>query len=94
LDKKEVLEEWMNSYTQRLVSLAYTYVKDWLKAEDYVQEAFIKAFNAMEQLENKGEPFPWLARIVINECKSSFRKTWREIISDFLPEMKLESTEE
>jgi RNA polymerase sigma-70 factor (ECF subfamily) len=94
LDKKEVLEEWMNNYTQRLVRLAYTYVKDWLKAEDYVQEAFIKAFNAMEKLENKEEPFPWLARIVINECKSSFRKTLREIISEFLPEKKQESTED
>ena len=94
MDKKEVLEEWINNYTQRLVSLAHTYVKDWLKAEDYVQEAFIKAFNAMEQLENKEEPFPWLARIVINECKSSFRKGWREIISEFLPEKKQESTED
>lgn len=94
LNKKEVLEVWIDNYTQRLVRLAYTYVKDWLTAEDQVQEAFIKAFNSMDQLKNKEEPFPWLARIVINECKSSFRKSWREIISDFLPEKKQESSEE
>jgi len=94
LNKKEVLGVWINMYTQRLVRLAYTYVKDWLKAEDQVQEAFIKAFRSMDQLQNTEEPFPWLARIVINECKSSFRKSWREVISDFLPEQKLESSEE
>lgn len=94
MNKKEILEVWIDEYTQRLVRLAYTYVKDWLKAEDQVQESFIKAFNSMDQLKNKEAPFPWLARIVINECKSSFKKSWREIISDFLPEKKQESSEE
>lgn len=94
MNKKEVLEIWIDNYTQRLVRLAYSYVKDWSKAEDNVQDAFIKAYNAMDKLENKEEPFPWLARIVINECKSSFQKSWREVISDLLPDNKQESTEE
>jgi RNA polymerase sigma-70 factor, ECF subfamily len=94
LNKKEVLERWIDVYTQRLVRLAYTYVKDWQKAEDHVQEAFIRAFHSMDQLRNKDEPFPWLAKIVINECRSSFRKTWREVISEFLPERRQESSEE
>lgn len=50
LNKKEVLEVWIDKYAQRLVRIAYTYVKDWLKAEDQVQEAFIKAFHSMDQL--------------------------------------------
>ncbi len=94
MNKKEVLELWIDQYTQRLVRLAYTYTKDWLKAEDQVQEAFVKAFYSMDQLKNKEEPFSWLARIVINECNSSFRKSWREVISDFLPEKKQESSED
>lgn len=94
MDKKEVLELWIDQYTQRLVRLAYTYTKDWLKAEVQVQEAFVKAFYSMDQLKNKEEPFSWLARIVINECNSSFRKSWREVISDFLPEMNQESSED
>ncbi|CAI9391153.1 MULTISPECIES: sigma factor [unclassified Bacillus (in: firmicutes)] len=53
MDKKEVLELWIDQYTQRLVRLAYTYTKDWLKAEDQVQEAFVKAFYSMDQLKNK-----------------------------------------
>ena len=93
MDKKEVLEVWMDG-TPPSCQVSYTYVKDWLKAEDLVQEGFIKAFHSMNQLKNKKEPFPWLARIVINECKSSFRKSWREVISDFLPEKKQESSEE
>ncbi|MEK4669344.1 RNA polymerase sigma factor [Niallia sp. FSL R7-0271] len=94
MDKKEVLEVWIDKYAQRLVRLAYTYVRDYLKAEDQVQEAFIKAFHSMDQLKNKEEPFSWLARIVINECKSTYRKSLREVISDFIPERKQESSED
>jgi RNA polymerase sigma-70 factor, ECF subfamily len=94
LNKKELLEIWLDTYTQRLVRLAFSYTKDWLKSEDFVQDAFIKAFVSMDQLENKNDPFPWLARIVINECKSSFRKSLREVIFEFLPEKTQESTED
>jgi RNA polymerase sigma-70 factor, ECF subfamily len=94
LNKKELLEIWLDKYTQRLVRLAFSYTKDWLKAEDYVQDAFIKAFVSMDQLENKRDPFPWLARIVINECKISFRKSLREVLFEFLPEINQESAED
>jgi RNA polymerase sigma-70 factor, ECF subfamily len=59
LNKEEVLEIWIENYTQRLVRLAYTYVKDWARAEDSVQEAFIKAFKSMEQLENTHMKLKW-----------------------------------
>lgn len=94
LDNKERLELWIEEYTQRLVRLAYTYVHDWADAEDRVQDAFIKAYHSMNKLKNTHDPFPWLARIVINECKSFFRKNWCEIITSILPERIETSTEE
>ncbi|QDP41562.1 sigma factor [Radiobacillus deserti] len=41
MNKKEVLEVWIDDYTNRLVRLAYSYIKDWQKAEDQVQEALV-----------------------------------------------------
>lgn len=61
------LETWVGLYTQRLVRIAYTYTKDWARAEDCVQDAYIKAFNKWHQFDkDRGEVFPWLVAIVIN----------------------------
>jgi RNA polymerase sigma-70 factor (ECF subfamily) len=86
LERKKRLETWMDLYTQRLVRLAYTYVREWTTAEDKVQDTFVKVYEKMDQFKEDHDPFPWLARIVINECRMAQRKGWREIISALLPE--------
>ncbi|WP_255264139.1 hypothetical protein [Peribacillus butanolivorans] len=41
MNKKEVLEVWIDKYTQSLVRLAYTIVKDWLRTEDHVRGIYL-----------------------------------------------------
>lgn len=94
LDSEQQLRNWVTQYTERLVRLACTYVRDQATAEDCVQDAFLKAYKSMSQLQNKDDPFPWLVRIVINECKSFHRRGWREILTSVLPEATRGSTEE
>jgi len=94
LDSEQQLRSWVTQYTERLVRLAYTYVRDQATAEDCVQDAFLKAYKSMSQLKNKDDPFPWLVRIVINECRSFHRKGWREIVTSVLPEATRGSAEE
>lgn len=86
MGREKRLEIWMDLYSQRLVRLAYTYVREWTKAEDKVQDAFIKVYERMDQFKNECDPFPWLAKIVINECRMAQRKGWREIVTALLPE--------
>jgi len=81
-------------YEQRLIRLAYTYVRDWATSEDRVQDAFIRAYNHMHQLKDDENPFPWLASIVINESKMDRRRNWRDVLLSFLPERIRESTED
>jgi RNA polymerase sigma factor (sigma-70 family) len=46
-------------------------------AEDVVQEAFVKAYAALDRFRT-GEPFrPWLLRIVANEARNSHRAAGR-----------------
>lgn len=73
-------------YVDRLTRLAHTYLRNWSASEDAVQEAFLKAYQSRTQLKNKQDPFPWLARIVVNQCRTTFRKTWREVITGFVPD--------
>jgi RNA polymerase sigma-70 factor (ECF subfamily) len=56
-----------------------------------VQEAFIKAYRAKDTLIHIREPYSWLARIVINECISFYRKMRRETTAASLPKQVQES---
>lgn len=94
MDSDELLTTWVAVYADRLVRLAYTYVRDQATAEDRVQDAFIKAYRSWHQFTYGDDPFPWLARIVINECRSFHRRHWREVVMSVLPEPARDSAEE
>ncbi|UFJ39726.1 RNA polymerase sigma factor [Brevibacillus humidisoli] len=92
LDKQ--LEAWVDLYAQRLIRLAYSYVSNRIDAEDLVQEAMIKGYRHRDQLNNESDPFPWLAKIVINECRMAKRKRWREVLMHSIPDGMTRSTEQ
>lgn len=79
------MEQWVDQYVDRLTRLAFIYVRDWPTAEDVVQEAFLKAFRAMDRLQSDEYVLPWLMRIVINESRSLLRKTRREHVTSEVP---------
>ena len=52
------------------------------EAEDAAQEAFIKAYNALERFDSS-KPFkPWLLRIVVNEAINKRRSSQRRAAAD------------
>lgn len=62
--------------------LAIKYMKDEQKAQDVLQEAYIKAFSKLDQLE-KPEAFPsWLGTIVGNLAKNMLQKKNPLLFSD------------
>jgi len=92
--RKKLLETWIDLYGHRLVRIANTYAQDSATAEDRVQDAFIKVYGQFNKFKEGSDPFPWLARIVINECKMAYRSNWREIVSSMLPEKEVVSSED
>ena len=69
------LREAMDIYGHYLLRLAYTYVKSKEKAEDIVQEVFIRYYIHMEQFEGRSSVKTYLYRMVVNECHNYF-KSW------------------
>lgn len=86
MEASNELSEWIRNYGVQLVRIASMYSSDQSAAEDCVQDAFIKAYKSIHQLSQRENPFPWLMRIVINECKTRHRRGWREILTSKLPE--------
>ena len=70
-----------NTYKSKYY-LAIKYMKDEQKAQDLLQEAYIKAFTKLDQLE-KPETFPsWLGIIVGNLAKNMLQKKNPLLFSD------------
>lgn len=94
MEQKDQLIQWIQHYHDRLIYVAFTYVRDQSRAEDIVQESFVNAYLSIQQLRDPSRPYPWLVRIVINQCLNAIRKYRREQPTDFLPEMRGLSTED
>jgi RNA polymerase sigma-70 factor (ECF subfamily) len=71
---EECLIYLMNSYGVELKRLAYTYVKDWGKAEDLTQEVFVTCYEKLHTFQGNSAIKTWLYRITINKCKDVLRK--------------------
>ena len=57
-------------YQHKIVQLVNRYVKDPTEAQDLAQEAFIKAFKAIDGFRGDSAFYTWLYRIAINTAKN------------------------
>ncbi|MFJ7734673.1 sigma-70 family RNA polymerase sigma factor [Lysinibacillus sp. NPDC097231] len=74
------LEEIMERHTERLIRLAFYYVRDLQSAEDIVQDVFIKFYDNQHNYEERGELKAYLSKLVINKSKDYLRSwTYRKI---------------
>src|SRR3979409_2583020 len=46
-------------------------------AEEAIQDAFLRAFRALEDYEDRERFAAWLARILVNQCRSMLARTRR-----------------
>lgn len=70
-----------NQYCEGMFIVARRYLKDYAEAEDAMQEAFIKAFQRLEQFKGDVTFGSWLKRIVINTCLDVIKSKKMELYS-------------
>lgn len=80
-------EAIFNQYKGWVYKTAYLITGDHQKAEDIMQEVFIKAYRAKDTFNpEKGKYSNWLRRITINQCFDEKRK--KALASSSLDEME------
>lgn len=72
-EKDRLLTEAMDEYGHYLVRLAYSFVKERTKAEDIVQDVFIRYYINLDRFEGRSSVKTFLYRITVNECHNHFR---------------------
>ena len=67
---RHCFRQLVESYSRRLMSLAYRYTRDWDVSQDLTQDTWIKVFRNLSRF-RPGAPFePWLFTIHRNGCLS------------------------
>ncbi len=89
--------EWaMNVHGEKLIRLAYTYVKDQHIAEDIIQDVFLKAYEKQHQFKGKSSYETYLYRMTINRCKD-YLKRWsfkKLFYTEHMPEGNMSTSAE
>jgi RNA polymerase sigma-70 factor (ECF subfamily) len=76
---KPLFEAVMRRYNQRLYRLARSLLRDDSEAEDVLQEAYVRAYSHLDQLEDASRLGSWLSHIVVHECRARLRKRGRHM---------------
>ena len=83
-------EELVRRYDRKLLRIAQHLTHNREDAEDVVQEAFLKAFQHLDQFQGNSQFSTWLIRITLNQALMKLRKRHRtrevSIDNDFQPE--------
>ena len=90
-------EELVKRYDNKLLRIAQHVTHNLEDAQDAVQEAFLKAFQKLEQFQENSKFSTWLVRIAINQSLMKLRKQHRKsevsIDQGFQPEQAVLSQE-
>lgn len=66
----------MDTYGGMLFSLCRMMLHDYHRAQDAVQDTFIKVYRRLEQLPDLRNEKAWLIRIAMNVCHDTLRSSW------------------
>ncbi|MCH4825176.1 sigma-70 family RNA polymerase sigma factor [Planococcus halocryophilus] len=74
--QEQWLSDLMDEYGDRLTKLAYSYLHDWGKAQEIVQDVFLTCYQQYNTHEEIQSYKAWIYRITINRCKDVLKSSW------------------
>jgi len=80
---ERAFEELVRKYQQTVLNLAFHHLGHRADLEDTAQKIFIKVYFSLDRFDNKRPFFPWLYRIILNQCYDELRHTRRQRIHTF-----------
>lgn len=75
----EYIQHVLDKYSNMLIKLAFTYVKNISDAEDITQDVFMSLMKRGTGFENEEHEKAWLLRVTINKCKNLLKSSWSRL---------------
>ena len=70
----QAFEQLVKQYDRQVFRIAQHITQNREDAEDVVQDAFLKAYEKLEQFQGNSKFYTWLVRIAVNESLMRLRK--------------------
>ena len=74
--EETAIEAIIQTQSDTVYKLAYTYTKNKYDADDIYQEVFLRFFKRKPEFQNKEHTKAWFIRTTINCCKSLYLSNW------------------
>lgn len=87
------LEPLVRKYQVRAMRAAYLITGDGATAEDIVQEAFLRAFERIDQFDSRRPFGPWFLRSVVNDAVKTAVRQKRQVSADEIGEEGMDPAE-
>ena len=87
LTKDSYFHELVERYSDTVLRLAITYLKNLSDAEDVCQNVYIKLYRQGLNFEDRNHEKAWVIRVTINECKDLLKSNWKRL---FVPMNEIE----
>ena len=79
--ERQVFEQLIRKYNQRLYRIGMSVLENEAETEDAMQTAYIKAYEHLQEFEQRSSFGTWLIRIMLNQCYEQKRKSKRTVSS-------------
>jgi RNA polymerase sigma-70 factor (ECF subfamily) len=76
LEFNEYIEQTVSKYSQNIIRIAFTYVKNITDAEDIMQDTFLSFMQHNPVFESEEHEKAWFIRVVINKSKDYIKSGW------------------
>jgi len=80
---ERAFEDLVREYQHTVLNLVFHHLGHRADAEDVAQKIFIKVYLSLDRFDNKRPFFPWLYRIIINQCYDELRHARRQRVHTF-----------
>jgi RNA polymerase sigma-70 factor (ECF subfamily) len=70
------IENLVDTYSDMILRICYSHMKNMSDAEDITQEVFIKLMEKQPAFESAEHEKLWLIRVAINLCKDKLKSAW------------------
>lgn len=80
-EEKSAQKQLFNSFYSKMLGICLRYTKDKDRAQEVVQEGFIKIFDKLDEFDFKGSFEGWMRRIMVNASIDAIRKKKRTAFS-------------
>lgn len=74
--KYEEITRLVEEYSDMVLRVAFTYMKNIADAEDIVQEIWLKIVKSYPSFQNDEHEKAWIIRVTINLCKNRLKSVW------------------